>query len=135
MAELTWDEAARATQAVAHHREQRRRELDERHAAQLARLSEPGCICEPLLGTTCAMHAEQARAAAAGRPMVDEIAARAAGWVPLDKVIDHLRVQAALMHQSRVRVLAGDLLDEMANELTERFGQGSDGAGETEEGT
>jgi hypothetical protein len=48
------------------------------------------CICDPLRGVTCAAHAEQARAAAASTPMVDEPAARAAGWVPLAEVLDAL---------------------------------------------
>lgn len=53
-----------------------------------------GCICDPLRGITCAPHAEQARAASQGRPMVDETAARAAGWVPLAEVLEALRDEA-----------------------------------------
>jgi hypothetical protein len=53
------------------------------------------CICDPMIGVTCAMHAEQSRAAAQGRPMVDEFAARAAGWVPLADVLDALRDEDA----------------------------------------
>lgn len=127
MADLTWDEAARIAQA--HQIEQRRRDLAAREGAAFERLTSPGCICEPLLGTTCAMHAEQARAVAAGRPMVDEITVRAAGWVPLDEVLDALRDDGALDQVARRAGLFPGQLNtrQIRNYLTERFGQNGGG--------
>jgi hypothetical protein len=80
------------------------------------------CICDPMRGITCAGHAEQARAAREGRPMVDETAARAAGWVPLAEVLEALRemdpVEAALAGQhaweDAARILAERFSDKEA---------------------
>jgi hypothetical protein len=85
------------------------------------------CICDPMLGVTCAARAEQSRAAAQGRPMVDDTAARAAGWVPLADVLDALRDDDAY-HRWR-KALTGERPEypplttrhHLADYLAERF--------------
>jgi hypothetical protein len=99
------------------------------HSEQEARPSNR-CICDPLRGITCATHAEQARAAAAGTPVVDETAARDAGWVRLAEVLDALRDEAAYetFADTHAREDDGWWVDRVDREriaqfLAERFGR------------
>lgn len=87
------------------------------------------CICDPIRGITCATHQEQAKAAASGQPMLDEPAARAAGWVPLADVLAALQdydgfekwAQAAGHRCYLDEVYPND--DVVADYLAERFSQ------------